>query len=134
MPSDALIPNADWRRFCERFSYGHRGWSVTVFIVATEMLEKGTARDSVDLLIHDQHLQDVAAIEHGEEREFVIVTGEGAEATRQTVIQPTALIVVHEINGTEAALRIDSASGWSTILSFQAITRSKASEVRHFAG
>jgi hypothetical protein len=118
---DALIPEGEWLRFCESFSFGHRGWPVTVSVIDTARLEDGSNDDTVDLLVEDQPLAGILAVNRGADREVVIVTGDGPTHTSQTVAQPTALIALHAINGTVTALRIDSATGWSTILSFPAM-------------
>jgi hypothetical protein len=131
---DTLIPNREWLRFFERFSYGHRGWPVTVFVVDTAMLENGTAGDAVDCLVEDQPLEGITAVDRGDDREVVIITDDGRAQTSRTVVQPTALIVVHAINGTETALRIDSAGGSSTILSFPVMTQPQVREASLFDG
>ena len=59
---DALIPDGEWLRFCERFSYGHRGWPVTVFVVDTASLENGTAGDAVDFLVEGEPLEGITAV------------------------------------------------------------------------
>jgi hypothetical protein len=120
---EALIPEGEWLRFCESFSHGHRGWPVRVAVIDTARLESGTNGDSVDFLVEDQPLAGILAVRRGADREVVIVTGDGATQTSQTVKQPTALIALHAINGTVTALRIDSATGWSTLLSFPAMAQ-----------
>jgi hypothetical protein len=119
------VPRARWAGTCADFSHLHRGWLVQIWAVPTKAADAGAAAVAAEgrALAVGVPLHDVELDETGPTPAVVLHTaappGSGQAVQQLRIDTPRALAVERATDGTVQGLRIDDASGHSTLLHFR---------------
>lgn len=119
------MPRPRWAETCADFSHLHRGWLVQIWAVPTASASAGAAAVSAQgrALAVGVPLHDVELDETGPEPVVVLHTaappGSGQAVQQLRIAAPRALAVERAADGSVQGLRIDDASGHSTLMHFR---------------
>ena len=115
------IPREHWRVFCEQFSRQHRGWLTTLAVVERQSGPSAAARRALTtrLLAKRAAFSAIAGEVGGVEDELAIEAGTGAQRVRHLIARPTRMRLEQNDDGADAELRIQTADGATTIVSFR---------------
>lgn len=121
----AAVPRNRWAATCTDFAQLHRGWLVQIWAVPTSAADAGTSAVAAEgrALAVGVPLHDVALDTTSAKPAVVLHTaappgmGEAVQALR--IDSPRALSIERAADGSVQGLRIDDASGHSTLLHFR---------------
>lgn len=113
-----ILPNDQWRAYCDSFEQEHRGWLMRIWAVDTGKLEAGLD-DDTDMLVRDLALEEMAfEIEDGAVEITIVLRKHGSRASHP--VRPVeSLSVETDADGNDSGLRIDTAAGRTTLLRFR---------------
>jgi len=119
--TQAAIPQQQWRSFCNEFSRQHHGWRVNLTVIDTRQLDAQpqAADTAATPLVTDQLFQGIIVDTREQALELTILVGEGGHHTAHPIGQPLRIQFEQLAGGAHRGLRIDSASGETTLLVFR---------------
>ena len=104
------IPAESWEEWCDTFTNGNRGRSLSIDLVDDEYGDERLA-EGVPLIAIDYD-----PVHKGDD--FVVSYGEEVAPTSHIIRAPVRLWQAQDVNGLVVALEIEDQSGRRTILSF----------------
>jgi hypothetical protein len=121
----AAVPRDRWAATCTDFAQLHRGWLVQIWAVPTSAADAGTAAVAaegrslaVGVPLHDVAL-DTTAAKPAVVLHTVAQPGAGQAIQALRIDSPRAMAIERAADGSVQGLRVDDASGHSTLLHFR---------------
>lgn len=110
------IEPAEWPEFCDSFSRLHRGWTATIGVMDTAVLELAEEVEPHAVAV-DLPFQGISMEPSGSG--LVILLGEHHHRYTHDVPGPGAIYLETFVQGAHKGLRIDAVDGRTTLLHFR---------------
>jgi hypothetical protein len=116
------VPRDQWQTFCDTFSRQHQGWLTSIEQLDTPPVESDwmAAEHQAQVLAREMPFQGLLAEPREDGFALTVMVSEGRQHIAHPVQQPLRIIFQQAPTGAHKGLRIDQASGRSTLIRFRA--------------